>query len=123
MLSASSDVGLAVSATVAALSAAPPDSLRNYSRDHSRPLPSWITVSVVPTSGPGGAADSAATVALTANPTSLLADSIYKDTVLVRAEKCVTSGGTCTKNGTFKTFKLAVAFVIERGFVVGAADA
>lgn len=102
----------------------PSDSLRNFARDATA-LPSWLSVSFTPLRDLYGM-DTAATVTVTANPVTLLADSVYTDTVRLKADHCATSAGYCTLPAPFnpvKFFKLPVRLTVERGLVVSVANA
>ncbi|HJQ19838.1 MAG TPA: Ig-like domain-containing protein, partial [Gemmatimonadaceae bacterium] len=101
------------------------DSLMNYGINSSA-FPSWLsaTATGLPSAAFNGR-DTAATVQVSVDPSALLADSTYTDTVRVTAEECLVAFGesTCAANGTFRQFALPVTVVVERGLVVGVDNA
>jgi hypothetical protein len=103
------------------------DSLFGYQEDAAvfNPHASWLTGITFTALNNAGGRDTASKVRVTINPANLLADSIYTDTIGVRAKKCVfVASNPCDQTGNdFRpTYKLPIKVVVERGLVLSASD-
>ncbi|HJQ19929.1 MAG TPA: hypothetical protein VJ867_06225, partial [Gemmatimonadaceae bacterium] len=98
------------------------DSLANYVIDNGFVLPPWLdaTATGLPSANFGGR-DTAAAVQVTVDPGTLLADSVYTETVHLAADCYPSTGNHCSSDP--KTFALPVTVVVERGLVVGVDNA
>jgi adhesin/invasin len=98
------------------------DSLMDYAIDNLVARPSWITNATVTPLNNASGRDTAATYAITVNPSGMAADSIASANVGLKAQVCGTGVGTCSDAGFGSTFSLPVKLVIERGLVLPVSD-